>query len=100
MPVIFCLVDILTQFRPLFNRQNFALFCTFIVGLITHRHRATLTGIYQAVRPKVGYGSLVKFLSRGKWDADAVAKHLIKLLLSCYKSGLTTGSTFTTRPER
>ena len=43
MPLIFCLVDILTQFRPLFNRQNFALFCTFIVGLITHRHRATLT---------------------------------------------------------
>ena len=80
MPVIFCLVDILTQFRPLFNRQNFALFCTFIVGLITHRHRATLTGIYQAVRPKSGYGSLVKFLSRGKWDADAVAQHLIKLL--------------------
>ena len=52
MPLIFCLVDILTQFRPLFNRQNFALFCTFIVGLITHRHRATLTGIYQAVRPE------------------------------------------------
>ena len=40
MPLIFCLVDILTQFRPLFNRQNFALFCTFIIGLITHRHRA------------------------------------------------------------
>ena len=80
MPLIFCLVDILTQFRPLFNRQNFALFCTFIIGLITHRHRATLTGIYQAVRPKVGYGSLVKFLSRGKWDSDAVAQRLIKLL--------------------
>ncbi len=77
MPVIFCLVDILTQFRPLFNGQNFALFCTFIVGLITHRHRATLTGIYQAVRPKSGYGSLVKFLSRGQWDADTVAQHLI-----------------------
>ena len=80
MHLIFCLVDILTQFRSLFNRQNFALFCTFIVGLITHRHRATLTGIYQAVRPKVGYGSLVKFLSRGKWDNDAVAQRLIKLL--------------------
>ena len=35
---------------------------------------------YQAVRPKVGYGSLVKFLSRGKWDSDAVAQRLIKLL--------------------
>ena len=29
MPLIFCLVDILTQFRPLFNRQNFALFLHF-----------------------------------------------------------------------
>ena len=80
MHLIFCLTHILTDFRPLFNRQNFNLFCTFIVGLITYRHRATVTGIYQAVRPKVGYNSLVKFLSRGKWDADAVAQHLIKLL--------------------
>ena len=70
MCLIFCLSDILTQFRPLFNRQNFTLFCTFIVGLITHRHRATVTGVYQAIRPKSGYNSLVKFLSRGKWDAD------------------------------
>ena len=46
MCLIFCLADILTQFRPLFNRQNFDLFCTFIVGLITHQHRATVTGIY------------------------------------------------------
>ena len=80
MHLIFCLSHILTEFRPLFNRQNFALFCTFILGLITHRRQATLTEIYQAVRPKSGYGSLVKFLSRGKWDADAVAKRLIQLL--------------------
>ena len=80
MYLIFCLSHILTEFRPLFNRQNFALFCTFILGLITHRRQATLTEIYQAVRPKSGYGSLVKFLSRGKWDADAVAKRLIQLL--------------------
>ena len=80
MDLIFCLSTILTEFRPLFNRQNFALFCTFILGLITHRRQATLTEIYQAVRPKSGYGSLVKFLSRGKWDADAVAKRLIQLL--------------------
>ena len=39
-----------------------------------------MTDLYQAVRPKTGYHSLVKFLSRGKWDADAVAKHLMKLL--------------------
>ena len=80
MHLIFCLSHILTEFRPLFKRQNFALFCTLIVGLITHRYCATLTGIYQTVRPKSGYGSLVKFLSRGKWDADAVAKRLIQLL--------------------
>ena len=80
MHLIFCLAHILTEFRPLFNRQSFDLFCVFIVGLITHRRHATVTGIYQAVRPKMGYDSLVKFLSRGKWDADAVAQHLIKLL--------------------
>ena len=80
MSLIFCLTHILTDFRPLFNRQNFTLFCSFIIGLMTHRQRATVTGIYQAVRPKTGYGSLVKFLSRGKWDADAVAQHLIKFL--------------------
>ena len=84
MHLIFCLTDILTQFRSLFNRQNFTLFCTFIVGLITHRRHATVTGIYQAVRPKTGYGSLVKFLSRGKWDADRVATHLIQLLQSWF----------------
>lgn len=80
MDLIFCLTSILTEFAPLFKRQNFALFCTFIVGLITHRRCATITGIYQAVRPKSGYGSLVKFLSRGKWDADAVAQRLLQLL--------------------
>lgn len=80
MHLIFCLTHILTEFRPLFNSQNFDLFSTFVVGVITHRHRATLTGIYQAVRPKTGYHSLVKFLSRGKWDADAVAQHLLRLL--------------------
>ena len=72
MRLIFCLMSILTQFRPLFNRQSFDLFCTFILGLITHRCHATITGIYQAVCPKTGYSSLVKFLSRSPWDADKV----------------------------
>ena len=88
MDLIFCLSHILTEFGPLFNRQNFALFCTFILGLITHRRQATLTEIYQAVRPKSGYGSLVKFLSRGKWDADAVAKRLIQLLQNRFGNGV------------
>ena len=84
MHLIFCLASILTDFRPLFNRQNFSLFCTFIVGFITVPRSGTLTEIYQAVHPQTGYHSLVKFLSRGKWDADAVANHLIKLLQGCF----------------
>jgi hypothetical protein len=84
MHLIFCLASILTDFRPLFNRQNFSLFCTFIVGFITAPRSGTLTEIYQAVHPQTGYHSLVKFLSRGKWDADAVANHLIKLLQGCF----------------
>ncbi|MYE91665.1 hypothetical protein F4X33_22015 [Candidatus Poribacteria bacterium] len=40
----------------------------------------------KAVRPKTGYGSLVKFLSGGKWDADAVAQHLIKFLQQQFDS--------------
>ena len=70
MYLIFCLNVILTDFSPLFKSQNFHLFCVFVVGLIKQREGATLTGIYQAVRPKTGYHSLMKFLSRGKWDAD------------------------------
>ena len=62
MCLIFCLASILTDFRPLFNSQNFTLFCTFIVGFITAPRSATVTDIYQAVRPKTGYHSLVKFL--------------------------------------
>ena len=49
MHLIFCLASILTEFRPLFNRQSFTLFSTFIVGFITAPHSATVTGIYQAV---------------------------------------------------
>ena len=84
MSLIFCLASILTDFRRLFNRQNFPLFFTFIVGFITAPRSATVTDIYQAVRPRTGYHSLVKFLSRGKWDADVVAQHLIKLLQGCF----------------
>ena len=84
MHLIFCLASILTDFRPLFNSQSFTLFSTFIVGFITAPRSETVTDIYQAVRPQSGYHSLVKFLSRGKWDADVVAKHLIKLLQGCF----------------
>ena len=80
MSLIFCLTSILTEFRPLFNRQSYHLFCLFVMGLMTHRHRATLTRIYQAVASQTGYHSLVKFIARGKWDADAVARRLIQVI--------------------
>lgn len=88
MHLISCLAHILTEFRPLFNRQSFDLFCTFILGLIAQRYGATITGIYQAVRPKTGYNSLVKFLSRSPWDADKVAQHLIQLLQDRFDKGV------------
>ena len=95
MYLIFCLNAILTDFRPLFKSQNFHLFCVFVVGLIKQREGATLTGIYQAVRPKTGYHSLVKFLSRGGTPIG-YAHHLLKLL-----QGWITGSTFNeTREDR
>jgi hypothetical protein len=80
MDLLFCLNNILTDFRPLFNSQNFPLFCTFIKGFVLCPWRKTITGIYTASRPKVRYWSLVKFLSRSKWDADAEDKRLLSLL--------------------
>jgi hypothetical protein len=80
MDLLFCLNCILTDFRLLFNDQNFVLFCAFIKGFVLCPGRKTVTGIYTASRPSVRYWSLVKFLSRGKWDASAVAMKLLSLL--------------------
>ena len=48
MDLLFCLDRILTDFRHLFNTQNFVLFCAFIIGLIANSGRGTVTNIYQA----------------------------------------------------
>ena len=82
MDLLFCLDKILTDFRHLFNTQNYALFRAFIIGLIVNHNRGTVTTIYQASRCSKRYWSFVKFLSRGKWDADAVAIQLIKWIVS------------------
>ena len=74
------LTEVLSVFRPLFTNQGYALFCAFIMGFIFCPGRKTVTGIYQASKPKSRYWSLVKFLSRGKWDADAVAQRLIQMM--------------------
>ena len=78
MNLLFCLGDILSDFRHLFNQQNFALFQAFIFGFIANRGNGTLTELYQSSASQTRYWSFPKFLSRGKWNADAVAALLIK----------------------
>ena len=80
MHLLLHLDSILSDFRFMFNSQNFALFQAFIYGFITHTGEGTLTQLYQASASETRYWSFPKFLSRGNWDPDAVAVHLIKSL--------------------
>ena len=80
MDLLFCLERMLTDFRHLFNSKNFVLFQAFIIGLITDTKDGTLTHLYQASASQTRYWSFPKFLSRGKWDADALAAHLIRYI--------------------
>ena len=68
-------------FRDLFGSQNFALFYAYVWGVILCEGRHTVTGIYLAGQPASRYWSLVKFLSRGRWDETQVVQRLIGLLL-------------------
>ena len=78
MDLLFCLRDILSDFRHLFNQQNFALFEAFIFGFIANSGRGTLTELYPCSASETKYWSFPKFLSRGHWNADAVAGVLIR----------------------
>ena len=78
MNLLFCLGDILSDFRHLFNQQNFAVFQAFIFGFIANRGRGTLTELYQCSGSETKYWSFPKFLSRGQWNADAVAALLLR----------------------
>ena len=84
MDLLFCLEHIVSDFRHLFNSQNFALFKMFIYGLITNGGPQTLTQIYQSSGSEGRYWSFPKFLSRGKWNPDAVAIHLLKWIQSVF----------------
>ena len=84
MHLLLHLDGILSDFRFMFNSQNFALFQAFIYGFITHTGEGTLTQLYQASASETRYWSLPKFLSRGKWDSDAVAGHLMKYLQAIF----------------
>ena len=77
MNLLLHLESILSDFRFMFNSQNFALFQAFIYGFITDTSQGTLTQLYQSSASQTRYWSLPKFLSRGKWDSDAIAAHLI-----------------------
>jgi len=47
--------------------------------------RKTVTGLYLGSHPKSCYWSLIKFFSRGKWNADAVAKRWLNFLQTHFK---------------
>ena len=72
---------IVYAFRDLFGSQNFALFYAYIWGVLLCESRHTVSGIYLAGQPHSRYWSLVKFLSRGKWDETMVVQRLTGLLL-------------------
>ena len=85
MNLLFCLGDILSDFRHLFNQQNFVLFQAFIFGFIANRGNGTLTELYQVSASETKYWSFPKFLSRGKWSADAVAAVLIRRIQPLFR---------------
>ena len=85
MNLLFCLGDILSDFQHLFNQQNFALFQAFLFGFIANNGRGTLTELYQCSGSETKYWSFTKFLSRGKWCADAVAALLIKRIQNLFR---------------
>ena len=86
MDLLFCLRDILSEFRHLFNQQSFALFQAFIFGLIANKGTpGTLTSLYQCSGSKTRYWSFPKFLSRGKWNADAIAAVLIRRIQGLFE---------------
>ena len=85
MDLLFCLGDILSDFRHLFNQQNFALFQAFIFGFIANRGNGTLTELYQCSGSETKYWSFPKFLSRGQWNADAVAALLIRRIQHLFR---------------
>ena len=79
------LESIVSDFRHLFNQQNFALFQAFVFGFMTHTHGGSLTHLYQSSGSQRRYWSFPKFLSRGKWNADTVAVVLIKRIQGLFE---------------
>ena len=81
MPTGTLLESVVYAFRDLFGSQNFALFSAYVWGVLPCESRHTVSGIYLAGQPKSRYWSLLKFLSRSKWDEMMVVQRLTGLLL-------------------
>jgi len=81
MPTGTLLESVVYAFRDLFGSQNFALFSAYVWGVLLCESRHTVSGIYLAGQPKSRYWSLLKFLSRSKWDEMMVVQRLTGLLL-------------------
>ena len=81
METVALLEIVLYRFRDLFGSQNFSLFCAYLYGVILCCGRHSVTQIYLASGCEVSYWSLLKFLSRGKWDWQKVCGRLIRIIL-------------------
>ena len=86
MPLLLHLEGILSDFRFMFNSQNFALFQAFLFGFIATSGRGTLTELYQSSASQTRYWSFPKFLSRGNWDPDAIAICLLKRIQDVFSN--------------
>lgn len=82
METVALLDMLLYRFRDLFGSQNFSLFCAYVYGVMLCNGRHTVTEIYRASGTGVSYWSLLKFLSRGHWDWQAVGGRLIAIILA------------------
>ncbi len=85
MPLLLHLESIVSDFRHLFNSQNFVLFQAFLFGFMAQPSRGSLTDLYQSSGSQTRYWSFPKFLSRGKWNADAVAVVLIRRIQGLFE---------------
>ena len=81
METFVLLESVLYRFRDLFGSQNFVLFCAYVWGVIVCRGRHTVSEIYQASGSEASYWSLIKFVSRGKWDWQKVCARLVWIIL-------------------
>ena len=66
MDLLFCLEDILSYFRPLFNQQNFALFQAMVYGFIANTHGGPSPVFINQVSQRRSIGLLRSFSPAGR----------------------------------